>query len=81
MGLAARPSEDQIRLALDHALSIFDDSVKKTLYFYMIEQNVDLEKSPSIDEIDKVLHNLLGLGADLIIKRIEEEIGRADKDK
>ena len=81
MGLATQPSEDQIRLALDHALSIFDDSIKKTLYFYMIQQNVDLQKSPSIDEIDKVLHNLLGLGADLIIKRIEEETGRVAKDK
>ena len=81
MGLATRPSGDQIQIALDHALSIFDDSVKKTLYFYINQKNIDLKKSPSIDEIDKVLHDLLGLGAELIIKRMEEELSKADNGK
>jgi hypothetical protein len=81
MGLATRPSEDQIQIALDHALSIFDDAVKKTLYFYIDQNNVDLKKSPSIDEIGKVLHNLLGLGAELIIRRMEEELSKVVKDK
>jgi hypothetical protein len=73
------PSAEQIHLALDRALSIFEDPVKQTLLFYMKEKDPSFYRSPSLEKMQNAFNELLGLGGELIMRQVKENLEQIRK--
>jgi len=67
-------SSARLVLALDNALSMFDEQVKQAIYFQLKQKGVSLESSSADQiEIESGLRELLSAGAEIIIGCMRKE--------
>lgn len=68
-------SSTNLVLALDNALSIFDEPVKQALYFHLKQNNVSLS-GDNVDTriLEQALRDLMGTGAELLLSRVNKEL-------
>jgi hypothetical protein len=70
-------SSGRLVLALDNALSMFDESVKQAIYFHLKQKGVSVEASNADQlEIEHGLRDLMSSGADIILVSMRKEMDK-----
>lgn len=72
--------EHRLRAAFDRTLDAFGEPSKKAILYHLTNHGgLDLE-SPglTIEQIEKALTALLGLGSAIVMSRLDEELAKLD---
>ena len=73
--LRDRSDSAHLVLALDKALSMFDDGVKQTIYYHMKQRGVSINADTADQKlIESALRDLLSDGAEIILRAMRREM-------